>query len=233
MDVGGTLLPNTLNMTATLADERAKAVSSVLGSEAARAASIIEEIEIGLRFSPEVLPDRVIARVLVKHNIDTRIVTATQVRHAMCVGLAGAHRPFDHAGLLLGGIDALGLRCVVLSNTTLRDAEMYRRDFAALGWGAWVDAYVTSVDVGFSKPDERIFASALAVSGSDSRQCVMVGNSEHADIEPAVRLGMRTILVAIEDPLPATTAADACVTGLDQVLELIRGWTEAAAPPIT
>ena len=59
----------------------------------------------------------------------------------------------------------------------------------------------------------------------------MVGNSEDADIAPAVRLGMRTILVAIEDPAPNRTAADACVTGLDQVLAVLRSWAVTEPHP--
>ena len=165
--------------------------------------------------------------MLIKQGFEDKAVRAPQVRHALCVGLAGVLTPFDHADELFAGINALGLRCLVLSNTELRDAEMYRRDFTALGWAGSVDAYVTSVDVGFSKPDLRIFASALDVAGSRPSQCVMVGNSEHADIAPAIMLGMRAILVAIESPVPATTAADVCVTGLDQALQVLREWATA------
>lgn len=108
-----------------------------------------------------------------------------------------------------------------------RDAEMYQRDFEALGWAAWVDGCVTSVDAGCRKPDQRIFELALEVAGSRPERCVMVGNSEYADIAPAVRMGMRAILVAIEDPPPLTTAAGACVTALDLTLDVLQKWHEA------
>ena len=224
MDVGGTLRSNTFTLTPALRDERTSALRSLLGLSAARAGSVIEEIDKELDMSPEDNADGVIARVLKEQGSEDQAVTAAQVRHALCVELGGVLPPFHHAGELLAGIKALGLCCVVLSNTVLRDAEMYLRDFTALGWRPWVDDYVTSVDVGFSKPDERIFASALDLAAAPPTHCVMVGNSEQADIAPAIRLGMRTVLVAIEDPVPTTTAADACVTGLDQALQVIRGW---------
>src|SRR5579863_6334901 len=143
MDVGGTLLPNTLTLTPRLRDGRTRALSSLLGSGAAKAASVIEEIETQLQMSHEGPPDRVIARVLVEQGFEDEPVRAGKVRQALCVGLAGALVPFDHADELLAGINALGLRCVVLSNTELRDAEMYRRDFTAFGWARWAHAYVT------------------------------------------------------------------------------------------
>jgi FMN phosphatase YigB (HAD superfamily) len=52
----------------------------------------------------------------------------------------------------------------------------------------------------------------------------MVGNREMADIAPAKTLGLRTILVAIEDPVPAHTEADAVATSLAQALHIISEW---------
>ena len=132
--------------------------------------------------------------------------------------------PFEHARELLAGVKDLGWRCVVLSNTVRRDAEVYRREFAAAGCGGWVDDYVTSVDAGFSKPDLRIFRAALAVAGARPSQCVMIGNSEDADIAPAKALGMRTLRVAVDRAVPGPTAADALVTRLDDALKVLKLW---------
>jgi FMN phosphatase YigB (HAD superfamily) len=57
----------------------------------------------------------------------------------------------------------------------------------------------------------------------------MVGNSEIADVAPAVRLGMRAILVAIEDPPPVTTSANCSATKLVDVLDVLRGWQAQSA----
>jgi FMN phosphatase YigB (HAD superfamily) len=116
----------------------------------------------------------------------------------------------------------LWLRIVVVSNSTYRDAEMYRRDFAARGWWELIDAVVTSVDVGYAKPSEVICRAALTLSQSALRECVMIGDTEELDIVPARSLGMRTILVAIERPAPAHIDADACVESLTEVVAALR-----------
>ncbi len=226
VDFGGTLMPNGLPMTADLEEGRARSVSAVLGTGLAYAAAVIETIETVVLSAPADRPDDVIAEMLAGLGLSSDDVTVRRVRQALNVPLAGALSPFHHAGDLLAGIKRLGMGCVVLSNTTFRDAETYRRDFEALGWGAWIDDCVTSVDAGCSKPDERIFELAFVVSGSRPEGSVMIGNSEYADITPAIRLGMRAILVAIEDPPPPATAAGACVTGLDQALDVLQKWRE-------
>ncbi|HXW81358.1 MAG TPA: HAD family hydrolase [Acidimicrobiales bacterium] len=227
VDFGGTLMPNALPMTAELEESRARSLSAVLGPEPASALAIIEAIEMALLSAPDDPADVVVADTLEGFGFRPDGVIARRVRQAVTVPLAGTLSPFPHAGDFLAGIKRLGSRCVILSNTLLRDAEMYMRDFDALGWAASIDGCVTSVDAGCRKPDERIFQLALDVAGSRPDRSVMVGNTERADIEPAVGLGMRAILVAIEEPPAQTTAADVCVTSLDQALEVLQKWCEA------
>ena len=114
---------------------------------------------------------------------------------------------------------------VVVSNTTFRDADDYADDFDALGWSGCIDAVITSLDVGHPKPDAQMFRAALDVLGVPPGAAAMVGNSEAADIAPAKALGIRTILVAIEDPVPAHTEADAVATSLAQALDIITAWS--------
>ena len=226
VDVGGTLRPNSFTLTPSLSDQRQRALSALLGTTPRTSAALIEEIELAIATTPEASADVVVARVLAGQGFEEGAVNARQVRHALCVEVVDACPPFEHAGELLAGVKDLGWQCIVLSNTVLRDAEIYRHDFEALGWDRWVDAYVTSVDVGFSKPDPRIFLAALAVAGSAPRRCAMVGNSEYADIAPAARLGMSTILVAIEDRFPVESRADAGVTHLLGALDVLKSWAQ-------
>jgi FMN phosphatase YigB (HAD superfamily) len=53
----------------------------------------------------------------------------------------------------------------------------------------------------------------------------MVGNSEAKDVLPARALGIRTIRVAIEEPPPAISAADAVTSSLDEVARLLTSWS--------
>ncbi|HTT89030.1 MAG TPA: HAD family hydrolase [Acidimicrobiales bacterium] len=224
VDFGGTLMPNALPMTAELEQWRARSLSGVLGPDPAKAAAVIEAIETAALAAPVDRPDEVIVETLVRHGFRPDEVTVRRVRQALSVPLAGALSPFPDAGDLLAGIKQLGLGCVIVSNTTFRDAATYGRDFEALGWAASIDGCVTSVDAGCRKPDHRIFELALEAVGSRPGRCVMVGDSEDADISPAVGLGMRAILVSIERRPPRVTAADVCVTALEQALDVLKEW---------
>lgn len=55
--------------------------------------------------------------------------------------------------------------------------------------------------------------------------CAMVGNSESKDVVPAKRLGLRTIRVAIEEPKPPTSQADAVTNSLEEVAHLLLTWS--------
>jgi len=89
---------------------------------------------------------------------------------------------------------------------------------------------VTSLDVGFRKPHPAMFEAGLREAGCATDACLMIGDSEVKDIQPAVGLGMRAIRVAIEAPRPASSAADAVVTSLSQARSVLTEWAAAAAP---
>jgi FMN phosphatase YigB (HAD superfamily) len=168
--------------------------------------------------------ERLIKTGLARHHLPVDASTVRAARQALCINLGRSVTPFAGAGELLASIKDAGLRCVVLSNTTFRDAEMYARDFAALGWDFFIDGCVTSVDIGCGKPDRRIFRAAIQEVGVDTRASAMIGNSEQADIVPAIDLGLRTVRVALEEPLPATSAADAVVDSLARARDVLLSW---------
>jgi putative hydrolase of the HAD superfamily len=112
---------------------------------------------------------------------------------------------------------------VIVSNTFWRDAAAYVKDFDDLG--LQIDGAVTSLDTGFRKPHGSMFDAALSIAGCDATECVFIGNSEQLDIEPAAQRGMRTILVAIEEPAPERSRADAVVTSPADAASTLRAWT--------
>jgi putative hydrolase of the HAD superfamily len=134
-------------------------------------------------------------------------------------------RLFDGAEELLRTVHDRGLRTVIVSNTFWRDAGGYRRDFEDLGVGDLIDEVVTSLDTGFRKPHEAMFVEALRLAGCEARGCCFIGNSEQLDIEPAAQRGMRTILVAMEEPAPERSRADAVATSLADAASTLRDWT--------
>ncbi|HEY7293784.1 MAG TPA: HAD family hydrolase [Dehalococcoidia bacterium] len=153
--------------------------------------------------------------------------TQARIRAAMCLPAPGRVRLFRGARSLLACIRALGLRCIVVSNSTWRDAAAYRRDFAAFGAGELVDEVIASVDLPACKPDPLFFDAALAAAGCAAERCVLIGNSEANDIAPALARGMRGIRAAIEEPLPVATAAEALVTSLAAARRVLTAWCTA------
>ena len=77
----------------------------------------------------------------------------------------------------------------------------------------------------FRKPHPAIFEAALTALDCPAAACAIVGDSEIKDIQPAVALGMRAIRVAIEEPPPVTSAADAVVTGLAEARSIVAEWS--------
>jgi len=229
VDVGGTLWPNTWVLTDADRAGQLRRVGDVLAArDGERTGAVLAAIND--RFdgppSPDLAeaPDRLIAEVLAGYGCPSDPATARRVRQALNVDLGRLVTPLPDAGELLRGIKELGLRCVIVSNSTFRDAETYSRDFDALDWTRWIDGCVTSVDVGWRKPDARMFQAALEQAEAPPRSCVMIGNSEEADIAPAAAIGLRTILVGIEESPPAGTIADATATSLRDALGILRSW---------
>jgi len=148
----------------------------------------------------------------------------------MCLPAAGRGDCFPGTPDLLHTIQRLGLRCAVVSNVLVRAAEDYQQDFARYGFEGLVDAFVTSIETRVRKPDPRIFDFAMRIIDRRAAEVVMVGNSEVNHIEPAVKLGMRSIRVAIEEPPPGRTCANVLATSLFDVARQLERWAVRPSP---
>jgi FMN phosphatase YigB (HAD superfamily) len=229
LDVGGTLWPDgwpwlpddhrvrTDRLLQALPGLGTEEAAAMLGDLDAAAASIAERLEQDL--------DVYVGDPLRRHGVDPTAERVAAAVDAMCLP---AH---PLVTLLPGGPELLrtvrwaGLRSVVLSNAYWRSGAASRRDFQELGVAGWVDAYISSLDVGFRKPHPAMFEAGLRAAGVTAERCAMVGNSEAKDVLPARALGIRTIRVAIEEPPPAISAADAVTSSLDEVARLLTSWS--------
>jgi putative hydrolase of the HAD superfamily len=155
-------------------------------------------------------------------------VDPAALRQALCRPAGPGVRLFPGAAELLATIRRLGLTCVIISNVQVRSAADYWRDFTDIGLARDIDAVVTSHDVGFRKPHPAMFAAAIREANCGAASCLMVGNSETKDIAPAVALGMRAIRVAIEEPPPVSTRAQAVAESLAEVRQIIEQWSNSA-----
>ncbi len=226
VDVGGTLWPNSWPFRETdgagrrqrlalampglapdavdaLADDLIR--SSRAGDEAR---SLSTEARINLS------AEELIGGSLSRQGLPADTVTVRAIRRAMAIPVADRMKPLPGALELLQEIHALGLRTIIASNTYWRDADSYWDDFRVLGLASHIDAIVTSVDAGHLKPHPAVFEMAMRIAGVPAGRCVVIGNREENDIEPALALGMRTILVHPDDPRPAASRAHAVVPDL-------------------
>jgi HAD superfamily hydrolase (TIGR01549 family) len=90
------------------------------------------------------------------------------------------------------------------------------------------DVWAVSADVGFDKPDPRLFAHAIEAAAVEPRRAAMVGDRLDYDVRPARAAGMRTIWVlrgeAPDEPTPEQLAEpDAVVRDLDGLGQVIDG----------
>jgi HAD superfamily hydrolase (TIGR01509 family) len=155
-----------------------------------------------------------IAGSLARHGLPADGGTVKAIRRAMAIPVADRMKPLPGALELLQEIHELGLRTIIASNTYWRDAQSYWDDFRLLGLAEHIDAIVTSVDAGHLKPHPAVFEMAMRIAGVPAGRCVVIGNREENNIEPALALGMRTILVHPDDPLPAASRAHAVAPDL-------------------
>ena len=92
----------------------------------------------------------------------------------------------------------------------------------ALGVRSHIDAIVVSDEVGFAKPDPRIFRRALRRLDVDPREAWFVGDHPVNDVAGATAIGMRAFWLrrALEWPT-GHTPVGAAIDSLDELLPLL------------
>ena len=97
------------------------------------------------------------------------------------------------------------------------------------GWGfmKYIKLIVASAEEGVAKPDSEIFLRALSRAGCLPENAVMIGDRIDNDIEPANKLGMKTIWVkqgfsVYQIPMNDFQQADYVVDRLQNILEVLQ-----------
>ncbi|HYN94035.1 MAG TPA: HAD family hydrolase [Pilimelia sp.] len=95
-------------------------------------------------------------------------------------------------------------RLAVVTNT--HRADLVPNHLEAMGLLPFVDAVITSVEVGWRKPHPTIYATALDALGIEARAAVFVGDTYGPDFAGPERAGMTAYLI---DPHRRTPVPDA------------------------
>jgi putative hydrolase of the HAD superfamily len=86
-----------------------------------------------------------------------------------------------------------GLKVGVCSNAPYRARSLHDQ-LGHVGLRDHLDSATFSAEVGWCKPDSRMFIAALRPLRAEPSEAVMVGDSEHDDIAGAHGVGMRAVL---------------------------------------
>ena len=99
--------------------------------------------------------------------------------------------PYPDAKSTLAALIQMGYKLGIIANQKLGTAERLEN------WGLrqYFDVIAASVEIGYAKPDKRIFEKALEMAGCTAREGVMVGDRLDNDMIPAKALGMRTVWI--------------------------------------
>jgi putative hydrolase of the HAD superfamily len=104
-----------------------------------------------------------------------------------------AHALLGSAHALLEALRGRGLRLAVVANGWPEPARLTRRRIVELGVAERVDTVVLADEVGWRKPDPRIFGSALGMLGVAPEDALHVGDRLDADVRGAAAAGLTTL----------------------------------------
>lgn len=165
-----------------------------------------------------------VARTLREHDEVLDDASWERIREACSVPME------DVVALMPGACEAmrsardLGLRIAICSNVMWRTAAESRRAWEAFGIGNCFDAHITSIDVGFGKPNPVMFERALEAISARPDEAAMLGDHPEYDIAGARALGLRTIWLRRPEFGACTPAADAELDGLGDLVPVLRRW---------
>lgn len=105
---------------------------------------------------------------------------------------------YDDARALLASLRFRGYRTAVVTNSIF-PALLFETRVNQLGLAGYLDAFVSSADVGLAKPNPGPYLRALASIGLEAQEAIFVGDNAATDIAGARAAGMRAVLLERTD----------------------------------
>lgn len=115
----------------------------------------------------------------------------------------------------------------IVSDTGLTLGHALREVLRADQIFDYFDHLTFSDETGTTKPHTRQFLYTCFMLGTQPEETVHIGDLEETDILGAREAGLRTVLLTNGRPHPQT-AADAAIHSLDEFLDLLDDWEDAA-----
>ncbi len=110
---------------------------------------------------------------------------------------------YDDVPGALSGLRTKGLRLAIVSNTPWGSPpHLWREELGRLGLAERVDAAFFCGDVGWRKPDRRVFEYVLGELDAPAQRCLFVGDDPRWDVVGPRRVGMRAVLIDRKGGIP-------------------------------
>lgn len=101
--------------------------------------------------------------------------------------------------------------------------DLQREKIAGSGLAGYFDETVVSGEVGFGKPDPRIYETMLSRLAVTADEAVMIGNSLDSDVQGAQAVGMKTVwLNRAAHPRDDTIIPDHEIASLTELMQVLR-----------
>ena len=126
--------------------------------------------------------------------------------------------PYAHE--VLRDLRLRGLKPGIVTNGW---SEKQRRCMSGLGLADAFDTVVVSREVGYAKPEPRIYALALEQLGVQAAETLFVGDSPTNDVWGPQQVGMEAALFPGGHALPEHIRPDYLLNDLLDVLEIVQG----------
>ena len=120
-----------------------------------------------------------------------------------------------------------GVAFVIVTNNVTSEQRL---KLDRCGLRPYVDALITSEDVGVTKPDARIFETALAAAGVTPAEAVMLGDSWLTDVAGARASGVRAVWLNRAGAVAPDSSAGAAVAEIQSLEPLADVWRVRIGP---
>ncbi len=120
--------------------------------------------------------------------------------HSDCVDYYFDHiheyaEPYPEQFAVLQKLREMGVKTAILTNISPERFYCQRNKIAAIGVEPLFDAIVFSGEVGFHKPDRRVFDHTAKLLGVTNDQCLFVGDDPDVDVQGAINSGMEIVWI--------------------------------------